>query len=1003
MASRAPKGFTLAAYLPPQLKPPEQSQDNTQTPPGQPRPQRCRCEGPFDLCWRYPHATPNATCKPTWDKLLAPFQYKGREWTIVELRSLWPHTIQALNERLAKGRMERTLKEDLQDDLQVLVDLIQYSCKPHPRPPRAGMKTLIVQGRILAEAIAQDALFQLDPADPSAPRPDRDLVDLISRLREHHPNSLLAPALHVLRTLGNTAVHLDRDSARLTDGEIGDAAAVCCRCVVAVVDAYMHMCANLHRHEETQAALAQPQDDAPVAPIPAPNVLLRPRVAAAATAAAAVAATAVASTSPSSAAVVVESTAVAAAVATATVTSAPPPPRPQALLSLHPPPLQPPATAATHAADGASCSRVGVDGGRGAEVGYPQNAGSGGGRSRRDSSSGGSSGAGRRSRRNSADGANARLQYNTLTPPLPMQNAIQNLGSHNNAGSTSGNGVTAGAAAAAAVDGGDLVSARPLTSRGWWSPLPAEECSALISAAAATTAPTAAPPPPPPMPLSLLRRSQTGEREAAQGDVDVGAAADASSYASHASDLSTTHQAEGRQQLLRQQFPPPPLQGLASSAASRSWLPQGPIPVPPQPSAGLWAGLEHPSGAAGASASAASSAQQRLFNRQSFSASASFSLPNDPWDRAPASMQTANTTPSSSSDNNLHNLNLHPHFSASSPALLLSPQHQQQPHPQPQLLHAASAYVTTGSTEAGGFTGLINSSSNNNNGSGSGGGGGGNAGSSSAVSTSAEASKRLLQLCAASRAPPAAKVLQLLQAGASLAATEKSGMNALHMACYWGHVEAARLLLLQQQQGLPQGGDLTAAATTTTVATTATAAAAADREGRTPLWVASQRGNLELVELLLAALVVGGGTGNGGGKAAVDAANASGVTPLRVAAAQGHAQVVELLLAAGARVDAADKDGFTPLYVACARSHLEVVRLLLAAGAPPDRADKGQRTPLWAALHPGGTAKAEACPERRAAVVRALLGAGADVYLLPDARDRDLCWQLLAHSIAEGG
>ncbi len=38
---------------------------------------------------------------------------------------------------------------------QVLVDLIQYSCKPHPRPPRAGMKTLIVQGRILAEAIAQ--------------------------------------------------------------------------------------------------------------------------------------------------------------------------------------------------------------------------------------------------------------------------------------------------------------------------------------------------------------------------------------------------------------------------------------------------------------------------------------------------------------------------------------------------------------------------------------------------------------------------------------------------------------------------------------------------------------------------------------------------------------------------------------------------------------------------------------------------------------------------------
>ncbi|GIL57463.1 hypothetical protein Vafri_12696, partial [Volvox africanus] len=272
-----PKSVTLAAFLPAQLKPPDQTPEPAQLPNGQSRPARCRCEGPFDLCWRYPAGVANAVCKQTWDRLLAPFQFKGREWTIVELRSLWPHTVQALNERLQKGRLERTLKEDLQDDLQVLVDLIQHSCKPHPRPPRAGMKTLIVQGRILAEAIAQDALFQLDPVDRAAPRPDRDLVDLINRLRDHHPNSLLAPALHVLRTLGNTAVHLDRDSARLTDGEIGDAAAVCCRFVVLVVDVYMQMCANLHKHEETEAALAQPLLQAPVAPIPPPNVLLRPR------------------------------------------------------------------------------------------------------------------------------------------------------------------------------------------------------------------------------------------------------------------------------------------------------------------------------------------------------------------------------------------------------------------------------------------------------------------------------------------------------------------------------------------------------------------------------------------------------------------------------------------------------------------------------------------------------------------------------------------------------
>ncbi|PNH08085.1 Potassium channel AKT1 [Tetrabaena socialis] len=101
-------------------------------------------------------------------------------------------------------------------------------------------------------------------------------------------------------------------------------------------------------------------------------------------------------------------------------------------------------------------------------------------------------------------------------------------------------------------------------------------------------------------------------------------------------------------------------------------------------------------------------------------------------------------------------------------------------------------------------------------------------------------------------------------------------------------------------------------------------------------------------------------------------------------------------------VKPANQDGFTPLYVAAARSHEPVVRLLLAAGARPDTPDRAGRTPLWAALHPGGSAKAEASPERRAGVVAALLRSGADVYLLADTRDRDYCWQLLAASIAAG-
>lgn len=176
----------------------------------QQRPRGCRCEGESDLCWRYPQ-NPNAACRATWDKVLQPFSFKGREWTIVELRALWPHTVSALSQHLAEGRQNATLRQEIADDLQVLVDIITHSCATRPRPPRAGMKTLVVQGRIIAEAIAQDTLFQLEPNE-LLQRPDKDLVDLINRLRELHPRSLLSPALHVLRQLGNVAVHLDRDS-----------------------------------------------------------------------------------------------------------------------------------------------------------------------------------------------------------------------------------------------------------------------------------------------------------------------------------------------------------------------------------------------------------------------------------------------------------------------------------------------------------------------------------------------------------------------------------------------------------------------------------------------------------------------------------------------------------------------------------------------------------------------------------------------------------------------
>ena len=67
--------------------------------------------------------------------------------------------------------------------------------------------------------------------------------------------------------------------------------------------------------------------------------------------------------------------------------------------------------------------------------------------------------------------------------------------------------------------------------------------------------------------------------------------------------------------------------------------------------------------------------------------------------------------------------------------------------------------------------------------------------------------------------------------------------------------------------------------------------------------------------------------------ARVDATRRDGETPLYVASESGHADVVQLLLGNGARVDAAMENGATPLFTASENGHEDVVRLLLDAGA----------------------------------------------------------------------
>ncbi|KAM6478238.1 nacht and ankyrin domain-containing protein [Trichoderma sp. SZMC 28011] len=180
-----------------------------------------------------------------------------------------------------------------------------------------------------------------------------------------------------------------------------------------------------------------------------------------------------------------------------------------------------------------------------------------------------------------------------------------------------------------------------------------------------------------------------------------------------------------------------------------------------------------------------------------------------------------------------------------------------------------------------------------------------------------------------------------------------------------------------------------------TVGQTTTDIDSRDEFGRTPLSMATEKGNEAVVKLLLnagaevnlkdydnqAPLFYAAETGkeavvklllNAG--AGVNLKNDYNQTPLFYAAATGRKAVIELLLDAGAEVDSKNHDNRTPLSWAAERGKEAVVKLLLNAGAEVDSKNSYNQTPLFYAA---GTGKE--------AVVKLLLNAGAEI----DSKDND--------------
>ena len=89
------------------------------------------------------------------------------------------------------------------------------------------------------------------------------------------------------------------------------------------------------------------------------------------------------------------------------------------------------------------------------------------------------------------------------------------------------------------------------------------------------------------------------------------------------------------------------------------------------------------------------------------------------------------------------------------------------------------------------------------------------------------------------------------------------------------------------------------------------------------------------------------------GGAAVGTRDNEGWTPLLEASGGGHLDVVQLLIQRSAAVDTPDNEGWTPLLAASGVGHLDIVQLLIQRGAAVDTPDNEGWTPLFAATRYG--------------------------------------------------
>ena len=135
--------------------------------------------------------------------------------------------------------------------------------------------------------------------------------------------------------------------------------------------------------------------------------------------------------------------------------------------------------------------------------------------------------------------------------------------------------------------------------------------------------------------------------------------------------------------------------------------------------------------------------------------------------------------------------------------------------------------------------------------------------------------------------------------------------------------------------------------------------------GLNPLYEAVSKGYLAVAEVLIAH------------KADVNArsgTDSNGMRPLHIAARDGRTELLQLLIQHGADVNVTDDQarnsrGYTPLELAAMQNEIPAAKILIAAKADVETRDKNRETPVEAAIHWNGGDKAD--------MVSLLLDAGA--------------------------